>query len=61
MMAPLHQRMRKDERVRFYCSSPAEAGDPNIVFAEAKDGIQRISPFRAALMKFDAYVVADFV
>ncbi len=61
MMAPLHQRMRKDLRVKFYCSSPTEVGDPSIVFAEADDGIQRISPFRAALMKFDAYVAADFV
>src|SRR6266700_803406 len=61
MMAPLYQRMRKDLRVKFYCSSPTEVGDPSIVFAEADDGIQRISPFRAALMKFDAYVAADFV
>lgn len=61
MMAPLHQRMRNDQRVEFFCSSPAEVGDPSIIFAEADDGIQRISPFRAATMKFDAYVAADFV
>jgi CDP-glycerol glycerophosphotransferase (TagB/SpsB family) len=61
MMACVHLRMRKDERVNFYFTSPVDAGDRNRIFAEAGDGIRRISPFRAAFMKFDAYLAADFI
>jgi hypothetical protein len=61
MMAPVHQRLQKDKRISFYLTSPAGASHRSHIFAEAGDGIGRISPFRAAFMKFDAYLAADLI
>lgn len=61
MMAPVLQRLRKDKRISFYLTSPADAGHRKGIFAEAGDQSGRISPFHAAFMKFDAYLAADLI
>jgi hypothetical protein len=61
MMAPVHHRLRKDNRISFYLTSPADAGHRSGIFAEAGDRSGYISPFHAAFMKFDAYLAADLI
>jgi len=58
---PVYKAMQGDPRVKFYLiigSGSSRAGD---VYSEAGQTIQVISPARAMLMKFDAYIAADFI
>lgn len=61
VMAPVYKAMRSDPRVKFYftiTSGPSRRAD---VYSEADQRIDVISPARAMLMKFDAYLAADFI
>ena len=61
IIAPIHKAMRSDQRVQFYFTS-SEA--PNLaakIFSEADETARIISPRRAAMMRFDAYLVADLL
>jgi hypothetical protein len=60
VVAPLLRAMAVDPRVRF---SFTASNDPTLlgdIYSEA-NGIRRISPRRAALGRFDAYVASDFM
>ena len=61
MMAPLHRRLRADARVRTWLMSserPQRAGE---IFRDAPGDTPVLSPRRAMLRRFDAYVAADLV
>jgi hypothetical protein len=61
MIAPIYRRLKNDPRVTFFGTSTVHphAAAPN--FAEAAGEIEIISPRQATLMKFDAYLAADFI
>jgi CDP-Glycerol:Poly(glycerophosphate) glycerophosphotransferase len=61
MIAPIYRRLLKDPRISVFFTSTTHRGDASHIFAEAGAGIEIISPWRAALMKFDAYLAADFI
>jgi hypothetical protein len=61
MIAPIHRRLSQDPRVEFFFTSSVHPADVRRIFADAGDAIAIISPARAALMKFDAYLAADFI
>jgi CDP-glycerol glycerophosphotransferase (TagB/SpsB family) len=61
MIAPIHRRLSQDPRVEFFFTSSVHPDNIRRIFADAGDGIRIISPARAALMKFDAYLAADFI
>ena len=61
MIAPVHRYLQKDPRIKFFCTSTVRPHDSSRVFAEAAGDIEIITPKRAALMKFDAYLAADFI
>lgn len=61
MMAPIHRRLSQDRRIEFFFTSSVHPDNMRHIFAEAGDAIRIISPPRAALMKFDAYLAADFI
>jgi hypothetical protein len=61
MLAPIHRRLLQDPRVEFFFASSVHPGDARRIFADAGNGIEIISPAQAGLMKFDAYVAADFI
>jgi hypothetical protein len=61
MLAPIHRRLLQDPRVEFFFTSSVHPGDARRIFADAGNGIEIISPAQAGLMKFDAYVAADFI
>lgn len=61
MIAPIHRQLSKDSRVQFFFTSTVHPDEPRPIFAEAGNHIQIVSPGRAALMKFHAYLAADFI
>jgi hypothetical protein len=61
MIAPIFRRLKKDTRVKFFGTSTVHSQNGVRIFAEAAGDIEIISPRKAALMKFDAYLAADFV
>jgi CDP-glycerol glycerophosphotransferase (TagB/SpsB family) len=61
MIAPIHRRLQTDARIDFFFTSTGRPHDTARIFAEAGEAGQIISPRRAALMKFDAYLAADFI
>ena len=61
MIAPIHRYLEKDPRIKFFFTSTVHPQDSSRIFAEAPLDIEIISPQRAAFMKFDAYLAADFI
>src|SRR5947209_1157717 len=61
MIAPIFRRLKKDPRVKFFGTSAVHPHDVRRIFAEAAGELELISPRKAALVKFDAYLAADFV
>jgi hypothetical protein len=61
MIAPIHRRLSQDPRVEFFFTSSVHPDNAPRIFSDAGDAIEIISPARAALMKFDAYLAADFI
>ena len=61
MIAPIFHRLQKDQRVKVFFTSTAHAENASHIFAEAATDADIIRPRRAALMKFDAYLAADFI
>jgi CDP-glycerol glycerophosphotransferase (TagB/SpsB family) len=61
MIAPIHRRLSQDRRVEFFFTSSVHPDNVRHIFADAGNAIEIISPARAALMKFDAYLAADFI
>lgn len=60
VMAPIHKAMRDDARLKFFFTASEKPSQVKEVYNGAGDG-DYISPRRAALMKFDAYLVADML
>jgi hypothetical protein len=61
IMAPIYKAMHGDPRVTFYFTASEEPDRAAKIFSEATGPARIISPRRAALMKFDAYLVADLL
>jgi hypothetical protein len=59
VVAPVYKAMRGDERVTFYFTSSKRPDNLQEIYGEVGDAKSLISPGRAALMKFDAYLTAD--
>ncbi|MGH9515732.1 MAG: CDP-glycerol glycerophosphotransferase family protein [Terriglobales bacterium] len=61
MIAPIHSRLSQDSRLEFFFTSSVHPDKVRRIFVDAGEGIEIISPARAARMKFDAYLAADFI
>jgi hypothetical protein len=61
IIEPLFKVMQKDPRVKFYFTASEEPQRMTEIYREADKEIRLISPRRAALMRFDAYLAADFM
>jgi CDP-glycerol glycerophosphotransferase (TagB/SpsB family) len=59
IVAPIHRAMRRDPRVTFYFTSSEDPQRSAEIYHEAGPEARIISPSRAALMKFNAYLTAD--
>ena len=61
MVAPIHRAMSTDPRVEFYFTASESPNSANVILREAGPEARIVSPRRAALMRFDAYVAADLL
>jgi len=61
IVAPVVEAMKNDPRVRFYFVSSEQPDLAWHVYREGGPDLEIISPLRAALIRFDAYLVADLV
>jgi CDP-glycerol glycerophosphotransferase (TagB/SpsB family) len=59
IVAPLHRAMRSDPRVEFYFTASETPQRAAEILRDAGPEARIIKPQRAALIRFDAYVVAD--
>src|SRR5689334_24603582 len=59
VVRPIIEGMRDDRRVRFYLTASEQPGRLDEIYAEADNDARLISPRRAALKRFDAYLTAD--
>ncbi|HWJ57950.1 MAG TPA: CDP-glycerol glycerophosphotransferase family protein, partial [Vicinamibacterales bacterium] len=60
MVAPVYRAMAADPRVRFFFTASEEPERLRDIYHEAPD-VAVITPARARLMRFDAYVASDFM
>ena len=60
MVAPVYRAMQADPRVEFYFTASEEPARITAIYHEAQ-GIRLITPRRAALIRFDAYLASDFM
>ncbi len=61
IVAPVVRAMAADERVRFAFTASEEPQRARQIYQEAPAGSWIISPGRAALLKWDAYLTSDFM
>jgi CDP-Glycerol:Poly(glycerophosphate) glycerophosphotransferase len=61
MAAPIQAAMAADPRVRFYATSTEAASQVPEIYRDALPGTVLVSPRRASLMRFDAYLTADLL
>lgn len=61
IVAPVHRAMSRDPRIEFYFSASEAPERAHTILREAGADARIISPRRAALMRFDAYVAADLL
>lgn len=61
MMAPVCRRMAQDPRVQFYFTATPDVSRPGDVYRETDEGLRVINLRDAKLMKFDAFLAADFI
>jgi CDP-glycerol glycerophosphotransferase (TagB/SpsB family) len=61
MVAPVHRAMAADPRVEFYFTASETPERAAGILREAGPGARIVSPRRASLMRFDAYVAADLL
>ncbi|MFL6213180.1 MAG: CDP-glycerol glycerophosphotransferase family protein [Blastocatellia bacterium] len=59
IVRPIIEAMRDDRRVQFYLTASEQPDRLREIYAEADSDARLISPRRAALKRFDAYLTAD--
>jgi hypothetical protein len=61
IVRPIHDAMRSDARIKFYFTASESPSLVHEIYSEAGEDARLISPLRASLMKFDAYITADLL
>lgn len=60
-MAPIVERLRRDNRVEMYFTASESPNQCMQIYSEASKPLRFISPGLASFMRFDAYLAADFL
>jgi CDP-glycerol glycerophosphotransferase (TagB/SpsB family) len=61
MVAPVHRAMATDPRIEFWFTASEAPERAAVILQDAGPGVRIVSPRRASLMRFDAYVAADLL
>jgi CDP-glycerol:poly(glycerophosphate) glycerophosphotransferase len=60
-IAPIVDQMRLDGRLEFYFTASENQVQAEHIYSEARKPLRLVSPSLAAVMRFDAYLAADFL
>ena len=60
-VAPIVEELQKDSRVKIFFTASESPNQLAKIYREARPPYELIRPKTAALMRFDAYLAADFV
>src|SRR5689334_19533370 len=60
-LAPIIERMQRDERCEFLFTSSEEPARLETVYVDAKQPFKFVTPLQASLMQIDVYLAADFL
>jgi len=60
-LAPIVERLQRDERLRIYFTSSESPVLMDSIYAEAVQPYTFVTPVQASLMQFDVYLAADFL
>jgi hypothetical protein len=60
-LAPIVERMQRDERLDFFFTSSEKPASTASVFLDARQPFKLVTPAYASLMQFDIYLAADFL
>lgn len=60
-VAPIVERMQRDERCEFFFTSSEKPEVTESVYVDAQQPFELVTPARASLMQFDVYLAADFL
>ena len=60
-LAPIVERLQRDERLEFYFTSSESPDLVRSVYADAVQPFKFVTPLQASLIQFDVYLAADFL
>ena len=60
-LAPIIERMQRDERCEFFFTSSEAPEGTESVYVDARQPFEFVTPLQASLMQIDVYVAADFL
>jgi len=60
-LAPIIERMQRDERCEFFFTSSEDPSRTEAVYIDAKQPFEFVTPLQASLMQIDVYLAADFL
>ena len=61
IVRPVLDAVRRDERITFYFTASEQPSMAREIYCEAGADARLISPLRASMMRFDAYITADLL
>jgi len=59
IVSPIYKALRDDPRIEFYFTASEKPQDSWTIYREGGLGLKVVNPRRAAIIRFDAYLVAD--
>ena len=60
-IAPVVERLQQDPRIQLYFTASENPANTAAIYSEAHQPFKIVSPLAAALIRFDAYLAADFL
>src|SRR5919112_4703456 len=60
-VAPMVERLQRDDRLEFYFASSENPRQTQSIYADAVQPFELVTPVQASLMQFDVYLAADFL
>jgi CDP-glycerol glycerophosphotransferase (TagB/SpsB family) len=60
-IAPIVERLQRDERIEFYFAASEKPELTETIYADAVQPFKLVTPLQASLIQFDVYLAADFL
>lgn len=60
-MAPMIERLQRDERIELYLAASETPALTETIYADAVQPYKHVTPLQASLIQFDVYLAADFL